>query len=128
MWLFLTLIISIVPVGMIVMGRTFLKIRPSETNSRVYYRTERAMMTSETKRYAHKICGRYCFKTGVRLLFVVIILGLILLRHSLKIYEPTCGIILIIEMAMLLFAVPLTEYALEKKFGARSRGRMIQAR
>lgn len=114
MWIVLTLLLMMMPITMVLLGRklTAANIKTKER----YYRTARSLRDSETARYAHKICGGFYLWMGKRLLIVTIIFGLFPLRLFLNKVEPLCGIFLLIEISMLILAVPFTESALKSKF------------
>ena len=113
MWIFLTVLLLLMPVAMVFMGMKLLRAKPRKER---YYRTERALRNETTERYAHKICGRFYLWIGKRLLFITLLFGIVLLRANQTRFEPICGIILLMEIAALLLAVPLTEGALKNKF------------
>lgn len=113
MWIFLTALLLLMPVAMVIMGMKLLRAKPRKER---YYRTERALRNEATERYAHKICGRFYLWIGKRLLLITLLFGIILLRLNSDLFEPFCGVILLIEISSLLLAVPLTEGALKNKF------------
>ncbi len=117
MWILLTMMLSALPIFMIVGGRKMMRVRPQSKKFKMYYRTERANRNMRTQKYAHHICGRFYYSVGTKLLPCSVLLGIILLRPALTRFEPLCGVWLMVEVVLLLIAVPLTERGLERKFG-----------
>ncbi len=107
----------VIPSLMLIMGKSFIRVRPKNKRSKIYYRTERSMRDVNTKRFAHQVCGKFYLWAGKWCALLSGVVAVIFLRFSVIQFETACGICLLLETLLLLFAVPLTEKALAHRFG-----------
>lgn len=56
-WIYMLLVVSVIPLLMFGFGAYFRKNAPKEINPYFGYRTKRSMRNQETWQYAHKHCG-----------------------------------------------------------------------
>lgn len=116
LWLFLLLMVLLIPIIMIICGKHFSKSAPKEINYIFGYRTTRSMKNEKTWEFAHKMLGKIWKRCGIALLILAIV-GMLLLIDC---YEDTVGkfgvIIIYIELAVLLFSLIPIEIELKKKF------------
>ena len=56
-WIFMLIMVLLIPITMIVIGRLFLNNAPKDINYVFGYRTKRSMMNLETWKFAHEYIG-----------------------------------------------------------------------
>ena len=71
-WVFMLVMVLIMPITMIVFGRLFSNKAPKDINHTFGYRTKRSMMNKDTWKFAHAYIGKLWFICGLILISVVI--------------------------------------------------------
>ena len=117
MRILLTVMLMVLPTIMLVLGKNFMRVRPKNKRSKIYYRTERSMRDDNTKRFAHQVCGKFYLWFGKWSMLFTCIIGIVFMRFPLQSFETACGVWLLCETLMLFAAVPLTERALAHRYG-----------
>lgn len=72
-WIFMFLMILIVPLAFLGIGHLFRKSAPKDINYAFGYRTKRSMMNPDTWKFAHQYIGRLWFILGIVVLPLSII-------------------------------------------------------
>lgn len=67
-WIFMLAVDLILPAAMLSLGRRFMKNPPKEINSNYGYRTSMSMKNQDTWDFAHRLCGKLWWITGLVLL------------------------------------------------------------
>ena len=60
-WIFMLIMVLLIPITMIAFGRLFLNSAPHNINSTFGYRTKRSMMNEDTWKFAHSYIGKLWF-------------------------------------------------------------------
>ena len=115
-WIFLLIMVLLIPTIMIGFGWLFFKNPPKEINPAFGYRTRRSMMNKETREFAHRYAGKmWCICGGI-LLPVSIVAMLFVLKKDSDTIGTACGIITLVQMLPLIGTIILTERALKRRF------------
>lgn len=67
-WVFMLVMVLIMPITMIVFGRLFSNKAPKDINHTFGYRTKRSMMNKDTWKFAHAYIGNRWFICGLILM------------------------------------------------------------
>ena len=67
-WIFMLVMILLIPITMIGFGKLFLKQAPGEINAVFGYRTTMSMKNKDTWEFAHNYCGKLWYRCGLFLL------------------------------------------------------------
>ena len=115
-WWFIFVFDLLIPVLMILSGKTMQNHCPKNINGMIGYRTSRSMKNMDTWKYAHEYCGGLWQKTG----WIILILSLLLhfpFYHSSKdVIGVMSGILCAAQCLFLITTVFLTEQALKRTF------------
>ena len=115
-WIFMLVINLIIPLTMISFGRYFL-IRPSKRNNGIFgYRTARSAMNEDTWAFAHHYCGRLWALSGALLLVFSPLAMVPVMEMNMDTVGLYGGILSLIQAAVLLGSVLVTERALKRTF------------
>ena len=113
-WVFMLVMVLIMPITMIVFGRLFSNKAPKDINHTFGYRTKRSMMNKDTWKFAHAYIGKLWFICGL-ILISVVIMALVLGKGT-----DTVGmvgaILTVVQMILMIGTIIPTEYALKKNF------------
>ena len=120
-WVFMLVMVLIMPITMIVFGRLFSNKAPKDINHTFGYRTKRSMMNKDTWKFAHAYIGKLWFICGL-ILISVVIMALVLGKGT-----DTVGmvgaILTVVQMILMIGTIIPTEYALNKNFDKLGRRR-----
>ena len=72
-WIFVLIMVLLIPSVMIGFGRYFMKKAPNEINAMFGYRTSMSMKNKETWDFAHQYCGKIWYICGLITLPITII-------------------------------------------------------
>ena len=115
-WIFMLLVLLIVPVVLLVLGRKYEKDPPGEISASSGYRSARSMRNRETWEFAHRTCGRLWRKMGwVMLALTVLVFCFCLGKDFVSV---SCWALVIegVQLAVMLFTFPVVEKALKRTF------------
>lgn len=115
-WVFMLLMVLIVPVSMVGFGRLMLVNPPREINSLFGYRTAMSMKNQDTWEFAHKYCGRLWFRCGLVLLPLSVIPLLFVLDKDITTVSVAGLIVMFLQLIPMLGTISLTEAALRRTF------------
>ena len=118
-WIYMLLVVSVIPLLMFGFGAYFRKNAPKEINPYFGYRTKRSMRNQETWQYAHKHCGKLWFVIGLIMLllsYALMVVMLLTLNRDTSTVGTYGGIICGVQLAVLIVSCFPTELALKKKF------------
>ena len=111
------------PAMMIGFGKQFMKGGPKQINGVFGYRTTRSMKNKETWRFAHQYSGKIWHRSGLALLPVSIVVMLFVYGKSVDMTGIAGLIIVIVQMVVMICAIPFTEEALKRNFDDLGRHR-----
>ena len=115
-WIFMALMVALLPLCMIYFGRRFMATPPEEINSLYGYRTYRSMKNADTWQFAHQYFGRIWYRWGLWALPVSLLLMLFFIGKGDDIIGLAGCILLGIQMIPLIIPIFLTEIALRQHF------------
>ncbi len=114
-WIFMVIMLLLIPITMIGFGKYFTKAAPKEINMVVGYRTSMSMKNKDTWCFAHNYFGKIWYNAGRFLLLSVLLMCLVLGKS-----EDAIGylgvVIMHVQMIFLVGAIFPTERALRKNF------------
>ena len=120
-WIFMFIMVLLIPLTMIFFGWLLFRKTPKEINYVYGYRTKRSMMNEETWRFANQYFGKaWCF-CGLILAPLSVIAIAIVFRKGTETVGTVGGIITMIQMIPLAGVIITTEIALKNNFGENGR-------
>ncbi len=114
-WIFMIIIILIIPITMVGFGNRFMKKPPKKINRIYGYRTYMSMINQQTWEFAHIYCGKLCHKIG-RILMLLILSMFFVLGEDEYIIGNLVIVLLGIQITSLIVIIILTEKKLRQKF------------
>ena len=114
-WIFMVIMLLLVPIIMIALGKYFIKSAPKEINMVFGYRTSMSMKNKETWQFAHHYCGTRWYHTG-RILFISVLLMFFVMGKDEDIIGNLGLMIIVVQMIALIGSMFPTESALRKNF------------
>lgn len=118
-WIFMFVFDVLIPLTMIGLGMYFVRSGgPKEINWLMGYRTNRSMKNEETWRFAHRHCGRLWKIYGWIMLVCSAVIMLFFIGKDKDTVGAVGGTLSIVQIAVLLVPIFLTERALKKHFDA----------
>jgi uncharacterized membrane protein len=122
-WIFMLIMCLLTPAMMIGFGKYSMKGGPKQINGVFGYRTTRSMKNKETWRFAHQYSGKIWHRSGLALLPVSIVVMLFVYGKSVDMTGIAGLIIVIVQMVVMICAIPFTEAALKRNFDDLGRHR-----
>ena len=121
-WVFMLVMVLIVPITMIVFGRLFSNDVPKDINHTFGYRTKRSMMNKDTWSFAHAYIGKLWLICGLVLMPISIVIMVFVLGKGTDTVGMVGAILTVVQMVLMIGTIIPTEYALNKnvdKLGRR---------
>lgn len=115
-YLALMITIFLLPLVMVICGMSYTKRGPKKITRLQGYRSKMSMKNRDTWDFAHKNLGDLWFKLGAPLLAVTSVVSLLVFRESTKQITTWCGVIFVIQLAIMVLPVFYTEKALKENF------------
>lgn len=115
-WIFVLIMVLLIPVTMIVFGRLFSKAAPKEINYMFGYRTKRFVMNDETWRFAYKYIGKLWYICGLIVLPISVVAMAFVFGKGTDIVGTVGGILTAVQMIPLIGSFIPTEKALKRNF------------
>lgn len=115
-WIFMQIMVLMIPLIMIITGKRFIKSAPKEINLLFGYRTEMSTKNMDTWEFAHKHFGKIWFRAGLVLLPVSVIPMLFVTGESTDIVGTVGTVVTFIGVIVLIASIIPTEIALKKTF------------
>lgn len=115
-WIFILLMNLLIPITMIVFGKKYMIYPPQKINPLHGCRTALSMKSKETWAFAHQYSGRIWFVLGLILLPSTLLLMLSFLGKDENMIGKIGFIVCMVQLVLLMSAVPLTERVLKKHF------------
>ena len=122
-WVFMLVMVLIVPITMIVFGRLFSNKAPKDINHTFGYRTKRSMMNKDTWSFAHAYIGKLWLICGLVLMPISIVIMVFVLGKGTDTVGMVGAILTVVQMVLMIGTIILTEYALNKNFDQLGRRR-----
>ena len=115
-WIFMLVIVLLIPLTLTGFGAYFSKTAPKNINTVFGYRTSMSMKNMDTWIFAHKYIGKIWLISGLILLPLSVLLMLLILSKSLLFISNFGGALCGVQIIFMLIPVILTEKALKKVF------------
>lgn len=115
-WIFILIMMLLIPVTMIGFGAYFLKKAPKTINAVFGYRTSMSMKNNDTWEFAHKYFGKIWYISGWILLVVTIVVMIFTIGKNDNFIGNTSVILCHVQMVALLVGFIPTERALKRTF------------
>lgn len=115
-WIFMLIMVLLLPLTMVGFGFYFSKKAPKKINPFFGYRTSRSMKNKETWEFAHHYCGRLWKKIGLIMLPITIIAMLFIYGRNTDVVSIYGMIITLIQVAIMFGSIFPVESALKRKF------------
>lgn len=122
-WIFMLVMVLLIPLTMIVFGAIFVKRPPAEINSVYGYRTKRSMKNTQTWIFAHHCAGRILFVTGVVITTPSVAAMAFVFHREIDTVGWTGGIVVLVQCVLFCLPIAITESALKTKFDEYGRER-----
>lgn len=122
-WVFMLIMVLLIPIIMITFGKLFSKKAPKDINYTFGYRTKRSMMNMETWMFAHAYIGKLWFICGLLLFPLSAVVMTFVFGKGPDTVGIAGGILTIVQMIMLIGTILPTENALKKSFDEYGRRR-----
>ena len=122
-WVFMLVMVLIIPITMIVFGRLFSNKVPKDINHTFGYRTKRSMMNKDTWKFAHAYIGKLWFICGLILMPISVAIMVFVLGKGTDTVGTVGAILTVAQMIPMIGAIIPTEYALNKNFDKLGRRR-----
>ncbi|MCI6991662.1 MAG: SdpI family protein [Clostridiales bacterium] len=122
-WLFMLVIVLLLPGIMVLFGQVFLRRPPQQINGVYGYRTRRSMASQAAWDFAHRTCGRLWFAWGLVLLPVSAALMLPALGRAEDVVGLWGTVLVVLQLALLFLTLGLTVRALKRHFDEAGRPR-----
>lgn len=117
-WIFMTVIVLLMPISMIGFGRLFIRKPPDQINSFYGYRTRMSMKNKETWNFAHYHFGKLWWILGWILLVVSIVLQIYVMGQDENTVGLAGGVVVAVQLLSLCCCIIPVERALKKNFDA----------
>ena len=115
-WVFCLAMDLLIPAMMLLLGRRFLTKPPRTINGTYGYRTRRSMKSQAAWDFAHRTCGRLWSRLGLVLLPLSALVMLPVLGADAGTVGLWCGVVVLVQTAVLLGSIFPVERALKKEF------------
>ena len=122
-WIFMFIMVLLIPLTMIFFGWLLFRKTPKEINYVYGYRTKRSMMNEETWRFANQYFGKVWYLCGLILAPLSVIAIAIVFGKGPGIVGTVGGIITMLQMLSLIGAIVPTESELKKNFDENGKRR-----
>ena len=125
-WIFMLMMVLLVPMTMIGFGHIFLKKVPHRINGVLGYRTSMSMINNDTWIFAHQYCGKLWFRWGIILLPVSIIAMCFVIGKDIDTIGNIGGTICFLQIIPLIGVIFPTERALKKTFDKNGKRKSME--
>lgn len=122
-WVFMLIMVLLIPIIMITFGKLFSKKAPKDINYTFGYRTKRSMMNMETWMFAHAYIGKLWFICGLLLFPLSAVVMTFMFGKGPDTVGIAGGILTIVQMIIVIGTILPTENALKKSFDEYGRRR-----
>lgn len=106
----------LIPVIMLIAGKTFLRSAPKSINWMLGYRSTMSMKNEDTWAFAHQVAGAFWLKWGWIVLAATALIMLLLIGRSVDLVSIVGCVLLFLQLIPLIAVIPHTEKALKSTF------------
>ena len=122
-WVFMLIMVLLIPIIMITFGKLFSKKAPKDINYIFGYLTKRSMMNMETWMFAHAYIGKLWSICGLLLFPLSAVVMTFVFGKGPDTVGIAGGILTIVQMIIVIGTILPTENALKKRFDEYGRRR-----
>ena len=122
-WIFMFIMVLLIPLTMIFFGWLLFKRTPKEINYVFGYRTKRSMRNEETWKFANQYFGKAWYLCGLLSAPLSLIAMAIVFEKGTETVGTVGGIITMLQMLSLIGAIVPTESELKKNFDENGKRR-----
>lgn len=115
-WIFMLVMVLLMPLVMLLTGRAFSKSAPKTINSVYGYRTPMSMKNQDTWQFAHRYFGRLWYRCGLVLTPVTLAVMCLGLGKGERTVSWLGSALCIVQLAVILGSIAPTERALRRTF------------
>ena len=115
-WIFMLVMVLLLPASMLGLGRWFMKQAPGKINYVFGYRTRRSMKNPETWAFAHHYFGRIWYISGLVSLPLSIAAMLLVLGRGTDAVSAVGSVLCCVQLIPVVCAIIPTERALRREF------------
>ena len=115
-WIFMFIMVLMIPGIMILCGWFFWKKPPQKINGMYGYRTSRSMKNKDTCRFAHLNFGKLWFFIGWILLVISVFAMLVVVGQGIDCVGTVGGILASVQCVVMIVPIIPTERALKRRF------------
>ena len=125
-WVFMLVMVLLVPLSMLLLGRRFMKTAPGKINYAFGYRTKRSMQNEETWAFAHHYFGRLWYLCGLVTTPVSVLVMLLTLWKGENAVSTAGSVLCIVQLIPVIACIFPTEHALKRTFDADGKRRTTE--
>ncbi|MGI6755058.1 MAG: SdpI family protein [Atopobiaceae bacterium] len=122
-WIYMLVVVALIPVSMLLISRWFKKGGPQEINGISGYRTKRSMQNIDTWRFAHTYCGALLERVSVVALPVSVVVMVAVRTAGENFFALVAMVLTAAQLVSLFVCVALTERALKQRFSQAGKPR-----
>ena len=115
-WIFMLVMVLLMPLTMLLTGRAFSKNAPKTINSVYGYRTPMSMKNQDTWQFAHRYFGRLWYRCGLVLTPVTAAVMCLGLKKGKDTVSWLGSALCIVQLAVIVGSIAPTERALRRTF------------
>lgn len=115
-WIFMFIIVLVIPIAMIGIGLLFIYKPPKQINSLYGYRTSMSKKNQETWDFAHQYCGKLWWILGKQLLIFSIMPMIFVYGYEDNIVDTVGGFVIAFQSILMCCSIIPVERALRKNF------------
>ena len=115
-WIFMLVMVLLMPLVMLLTGRAFSKKAPKTINSLYGYRTAMSMKNQDTWQFAHRYFGRLWYRCGLVLTPVTVAVMCLALGKGEDTVSWLGSALCVVQLVVLLASIAPTERALRRTF------------
>ncbi len=115
-WVYMLIMLLILPLTMIGFGKYFIKKAPKEINRLFGYRTSMSMKNRDTWEFAHRYCGKIWYTCGMVTLPMTVVCMLLLIEKDKDTVGIGGAIMIGVQLILFIGSIFPTEIALKKNF------------
>lgn len=115
-WIFMLVMVLLIPLSMLLLGRYFIKTSPAKINYIFGYRTSMSMKNQDTWQFAHHHFGKTWYICGLVLTPLSVLAMLLVLGKGSSAVGTAGTVLCTLQLLPLLLSIIPTERALRKTF------------
>ncbi len=115
-WLFMLIVVLLLPITMIYIGRQYTKHTPDHISNTSGYRTAMSMKNKDTWAFAHKYVGRLWQIGGWVLIVPSVIVMAVVMNREINVIGIAGGCVVAVQLLLSICSYIPTEIALKKTF------------